>query len=161
MIKPWQNPRSEFWWFRRRVQRQYLKFGMPAEIKFSLETKDRDETVLRCQQENLTLERQWRYNLVGAADLALASSDHGARRRSSFVAGLRANWVRGMKEIDHAVWPNHNWRHRWKAVARHVEMYPEISDFITGHGGGSVSKRYGPRWAKTFAMRSWRGKSEP
>jgi hypothetical protein len=26
------------------------KFGMPAEIKFSLETTDRDEAVLRCQE---------------------------------------------------------------------------------------------------------------
>ncbi len=72
MIKPWKNPRSEFWWFRRRVPRQYLKFGMPAEIKFSLETKDRDEAVLRCQHENLMLERQWRYNLVGTPPTELS-----------------------------------------------------------------------------------------
>jgi superfamily II DNA/RNA helicase len=40
-------------------------FGMPAEIKFSLGTKDWDEAVLRCQEENLRLEREWRGNLVG------------------------------------------------------------------------------------------------
>jgi integrase len=65
MIEPWENPRSEFYWFRRRVPAVYRKFGMPAEIKFSLKTKDWDEAVLRCQEENLKLERQWRYNLVG------------------------------------------------------------------------------------------------
>jgi hypothetical protein len=28
----------------------------------------------------------------------------------------------------------------------------EISDFITGHGGGSVSKKYGDHWVVTFAQ---------
>jgi hypothetical protein len=45
MIEPWENPRSEFYWFRRRVPAVYRKFGMPAEIKFSLKTKDWDEAV--------------------------------------------------------------------------------------------------------------------
>lgn len=31
-------------------------------------------------------------------------------------------------------------------------MHPEISDFITGHGGGSVSKKYGDHWVVTFAQ---------
>ncbi|MGY3356280.1 hypothetical protein ACVWZK_002943 [Bradyrhizobium sp. GM0.4] len=65
MIQPWVNPRSEFYWFRRRVPRAYRMFGMPAEIKFSLGTKDWDEAVLRCQEENLRLEREWRGNLAG------------------------------------------------------------------------------------------------
>jgi hypothetical protein len=66
MIEPWVNPRSRFFWFRRRVPREYReKFGMPAEIKFSLETTDRDEAVLRCQEENLKIERQWRDILIG------------------------------------------------------------------------------------------------
>ncbi|HEY8333780.1 MAG TPA: site-specific integrase [Tardiphaga sp.] len=65
MLQPWVNPRSEFYWFRRRVPAKYLKFGMPPVIKFSLRTKDRDEAVLRCQEENLRLERTWHDNLVG------------------------------------------------------------------------------------------------
>jgi hypothetical protein len=65
MIQPWENPRSRFFWFRRRVPTRYLKFGMPAEIKFSLETADWDKAVLRCQEENLKLERAWHDNLVG------------------------------------------------------------------------------------------------
>jgi integrase len=65
MIQPWENPRSKFYWFRRRVPATYRRYGMPSEIKFSLETTDWDEAVLRCQEENLKLERQWRASLVG------------------------------------------------------------------------------------------------
>lgn len=65
MIEPWENPRSRFYWFRRRVPAKYRKFGMPTEIKFSLETTARDEAALRCQEHNLRLEREWRVNLVG------------------------------------------------------------------------------------------------
>jgi phosphoribosylaminoimidazole-succinocarboxamide synthase len=43
MIQPWENPRSKFYWFRRRVPSAYRKFGLPAEIKFSLETTDWDK----------------------------------------------------------------------------------------------------------------------
>src|SRR5205823_2656010 len=63
--EPWENPRSRFYWFRRRVPAKYRKFGMPAEIKFSFETTDRDEALLLCQEHNLRLEREWRVNLVG------------------------------------------------------------------------------------------------
>ncbi len=30
-------------------------------------------------------------------------------------------------------------------------MDREVEGFITGHGTGSVSERYGPRWPKTLA----------
>jgi len=65
MIQPWKNPRSEFYWFRRRVPARYRQFEMPAVIKFSLRTKDWDEAVLRCLEENLKLERDWQDNLIG------------------------------------------------------------------------------------------------
>jgi hypothetical protein len=45
---------------------------MPAEIKFSLGTKDWDEAVLRCQEENPRLEREWRSNLVGTPPTELS-----------------------------------------------------------------------------------------
>jgi hypothetical protein len=64
LIEPRVNPRSEFYWFRRRVPAAYRNFGMRAEIKFSLGTKDWDEAVLRCNEHNLRLEREWRANLV-------------------------------------------------------------------------------------------------
>jgi hypothetical protein len=72
MLQPWVNPRSEFYWFRRRVPAAYRTFGMPAEIKFSLGTKDWDEAVLRCQEENLKLERQWRAGLIGTPPTELS-----------------------------------------------------------------------------------------
>ena len=84
-------------------------------------------------------------------DPARAKKD-GERSKEQYekVASKLGDWVRKM-QVDHAVWPNHGLRHRWKAEARHIEMHPDIADFITGHGGGSVSKKYGPRWVKTFA----------
>lgn len=65
VIGPWKNPRSKVYWFRRRVPAKYRKFGMPAEIKFSLGTTDLEEAKILCQEENLKLERQWRANMVG------------------------------------------------------------------------------------------------
>jgi integrase len=65
MLSPWKNPRSKFFWFRRRIPAEYRKYGSASEIKFSLGTSDWDEAVLRCQEENLKLEREWRANLVG------------------------------------------------------------------------------------------------
>ncbi|MET4278546.1 MULTISPECIES: DUF6538 domain-containing protein [unclassified Bradyrhizobium] len=65
VIGPWKNPRSNVYWFRRRVPAKYRMFGMPAEIKFSLGTSDLEEAKILCQEENLKLERQWRAGLVG------------------------------------------------------------------------------------------------
>jgi hypothetical protein len=72
MIKPWKNPRSDVWWFRRRVPKEFLKYGMPAEIKFSLGTKDKAEAKIRCQEENAKIERQWRAGLVGTPPTELS-----------------------------------------------------------------------------------------
>ncbi|MCP2129170.1 UNVERIFIED_ORG: hypothetical protein J2R69_004644 [Bradyrhizobium japonicum] len=60
VIGPWKNPRSKVYWFRRRVPAKYRRFGMPAEIKFSLGTTDLEEAKILCQEENLKLEREWR-----------------------------------------------------------------------------------------------------
>lgn len=84
-------------------------------------------------------------------DPARARRDNPGNPQYEKVADKLGDWVRLM-EVDHGVWPNHGWRHRWKSQARHVGMHPEISDFITGHGGGSVSKKYGDRWVATFAQ---------
>lgn len=64
MIEPWKNPRSKVWWFRRRVPARYRLLGLPAEIKFSLETKDWDEADDLCRSINLDLERGWKANLA-------------------------------------------------------------------------------------------------
>jgi hypothetical protein len=59
------------------------------------------------------------------------------------------DWVRKLP-VDHKVWPNHGWRHRWKSQSRDIGMHAQIADFIQGHGGGSVSARYGAKWPKTL-----------
>jgi integrase len=84
-------------------------------------------------------------------DPARAQRDNPENPQYEKVADKLGDWVREM-DVDHDVWPNHGWRHRWKSQARHVYMHPEISDFITGHGGGSVAKKYGGRWVVTFAQ---------
>ena len=66
MLEPWKNPRSKNYWFRRRIPKHYIGyFAGRTEIKISLGTADYDEAVLRCQEENLRLERAWRRHLVG------------------------------------------------------------------------------------------------
>jgi integrase len=60
-----------------------------------------------------------------------------------------AEWVRKLP-VDHNVWPNHGWRHRWKSQSRDVGMHAQIADFIQGHGSGSVSAKYGAKWPKTL-----------
>ena len=65
MLEPWRNPRSRFLWFRRRVPTEYRKFGLPAEIKFSLGTEDYKEALFRCNEHNIRLERDWRDMLQG------------------------------------------------------------------------------------------------
>jgi integrase len=84
-------------------------------------------------------------------DPARARRDNPENPQYEKVADKLGDWVRLM-DVDHDVWPLHGWRHRWKSQARHVGMHPEISDFITGHGGGSVSKKYGDHWVATFAQ---------
>lgn len=93
MIEPWVNPRSEFYWFRRRVPAAYRRFGMPAEIKFSLQTKDWDEAVLRCNEANLKLEREWRANLVGTPP------DELSHRQ---IVALAAEFYRGSLPVEFA-----------------------------------------------------------
>lgn len=65
MLQPKVHEKSKYFWFRRRVPAKYLKFGMPKEVKFSLDTTDRAEAEIRCNEMNLALERQWRAQLVG------------------------------------------------------------------------------------------------
>jgi site-specific recombinase XerD len=65
MLSPGKNPRSKYYSFRRRIPVEFRKYGSASEIKFSLGTSDWDEAVLRCQEENLKLERGWRTVLVG------------------------------------------------------------------------------------------------
>jgi hypothetical protein len=65
------------------------------------------------------------------------------------VAERIAEWVHS--QGIHGPQPNHGWRHRFKSIARDVPMYPDVSNFVVGHRGTSVSERYGSRWVKTTA----------
>jgi integrase len=72
------------------------------------------------------------------------------------IAQRLGDWVVKSLRIT-GVKPNHGWRHRFKSVARHVDMHPEVEKFITGHGGSDdrdviakVSMDYGDAWVKTL-----------
>jgi site-specific recombinase XerD len=72
------------------------------------------------------------------------------------IAQRLGDWVVKSLRIT-GVKPNHGWRHRFKSVARHVHMHPEVEKFITGHGGSDdpnviakVSMDYGDAWVKTL-----------
>jgi integrase len=95
MLEPWKNPRSKKFWFRRRIPKQYLDyFAGRTEIKISLGTADYDEAKLRCQEENLRLERAWRRHLVGRVPDQLSQEQISALAGIVFdeaVAAHRAN----------------------------------------------------------------------
>ena len=52
-----------------------------------------------------------------------------------------ADWVREIASLDPAVDPNHGWRHTFKSRAVDI-IDVRIRDHITGHGVGSVGRRY-------------------
>jgi integrase len=52
-----------------------------------------------------------------------------------------ARWVRKVAKLDPEVDPNHGWRHTFKSRAL-GKMEQRVSDAITGHGPGSVARRY-------------------
>jgi len=95
MLEPWKNPRSKNYWFRRRIPKQYIGyFAGRAEIKISLGTADYNEALLRCQEENLRLERAWRQHLVGRPPDQLSQEQISALAGVAFdeaVAAQRAN----------------------------------------------------------------------
>ncbi|MEH2480975.1 hypothetical protein V1282_004332 [Nitrobacteraceae bacterium AZCC 2146] len=67
-------------------------------------------------------------------------------------------WVRGSLRINGVV-SNHAWRHRFKSVARHVHMHPDVESFTTGHGATDnederqkIGVKYGNKWVKTLSQ---------
>lgn len=66
-----------------------------------------------------------------------------ANPQSKKVGEFLARWVRDLG-IDHPqVQPNHGWRHRFKTVARNVDMSGEIRDAIQGHVPRTEGEAYG------------------
>ncbi|ABD04901.1 hypothetical protein RPB_0190 [Rhodopseudomonas palustris HaA2] len=85
-----------------------------------------------------------------------AEGDTVAHPQWQKIAQRLAEWVVNSLGVT-GVKPNHGWRHRFKSVARHANMHPEVENFITGHGGSDdpgviqrVSMRYGDAWVKTL-----------
>ncbi|MGO4510172.1 DUF6538 domain-containing protein [Bradyrhizobium sp. 2TAF36] len=72
------------------------------------------------------------------------------------IAERLGEWVVNSLKVT-GVAPNHGWRHRFKSVARDVDMHSEVEAFITGHGGSDdpneikkISLKYGDRWVRTL-----------
>jgi site-specific recombinase XerD len=89
-------------------------------------------------------------------DPARARGSENANPQWQKIGQRLGDWVVESLRIT-GVKPNHAWRHRFKSVARHVHMHPEVEKFITGHGGSDdpdviakVSMEYGDAWVKTL-----------
>lgn len=60
-------------------------------------------------------------------------------------------WVRDTVGItDPRIRPNHAWRHRFKTIARDVDIAPRYMDAIQGHDDGSASSDYGENTMKAL-----------
>ncbi|MFN3711817.1 MAG: DUF6538 domain-containing protein, partial [Alishewanella aestuarii] len=67
------------------------------------------------------------------------------------ASGKVGEWVREVAKIeDPRVQPNHAWRHRFKTVARDVDIPPEYVDAIQGHEDGRASTDYGETTIKAL-----------
>lgn len=67
------------------------------------------------------------------------------------VRGKVGEWVRDKAGItDKRLQPNHAWRHRFKTVARDVDIDPRYMDAIQGHDDGSASADYGENTMKAL-----------
>lgn len=61
------------------------------------------------------------------------------------------DWVRDVVRVtDTRIQPNHAWRHRFKTVARDVDMPQRYMDAIQGHDDGSASSDYGENTMKAL-----------
>ncbi|WEX77960.1 integrase [Sinorhizobium numidicum] len=71
--------------------------------------------------------------------------------QAASVRGKVSDWVRDVAKItDRRVQPNHAWRHRFKTVARDVDIAPRYMDAIQGHEDGSASSDYGENTMKAL-----------
>jgi hypothetical protein len=118
MLQPWKNPRSTNYWFRRRVPAKYAAFGMQGEVKFSLDTTDYAEAVLRCNDENIRLERLWRRNL-GRTPTILSQRQIAALAGEFYRETVAAHRDNPGRQID-----------REMALRRHAEKKKPLIPFI-------------------------------
>lgn len=65
-----------------------------------------------------------------------------SRSRAEAVSGRVSEWVRDIVP-DKRVQPTHGWRHRFKTIARRVDMKDEARDYIQGHTIKGMGAVYG------------------
>ncbi|RRN76003.1 DUF6538 domain-containing protein [Agrobacterium deltaense] len=71
--------------------------------------------------------------------------------QAASVRGKVSDWVRDFVKItDERVQPNHAWRHRFKTVARDVDIAQEYMDVIQGHEDGRAASDYGETTVKAM-----------
>ncbi len=70
-----------------------------------------------------------------------------------------AAWVREIGVDDPGVSPNHGWRHRFKTVARAVNMDLEIREGVAGHAPRTEGEAYGS-WSRPRTWCSWPGSGD-
>ncbi|MGZ6371206.1 MAG: DUF6538 domain-containing protein [Bdellovibrionota bacterium] len=104
MLTPWKNPRSENLWFRRRVPSDLVAFMGRREIKFSLGTSDPKLAQIRCQEENVKLERMWHEHVHGREYMVLSQRQ---------IVALAGEFYREMVETHQE---NPGRPHDWEAV---------------------------------------------
>ncbi len=67
------------------------------------------------------------------------------------VTGKISDWVRDTAGVtDPRVQPNHGWRHRFKTIARDVDIAHRYMDALQGHKDGSASTDYGENTVKAL-----------
>jgi integrase len=75
-----------------------------------------------------------------------------AAQQSAENAGAKVGkWVRQIVGIaDRRLQPNHAWRHRFKTLARDMDIDPEYRDAIQGHEDGRAASDYGETTVKAL-----------
>jgi integrase len=73
-------------------------------------------------------------------------------KRAASAGGKVSGWVRRFAKIDDKlVQPNHAWRHRFKTIARELDL-ERTADAIQGHADGRAGAKYGDVTVKTRSI---------
>lgn len=59
-----------------------------------------------------------------------------------------AEWIKKILPSAAGISPNHAWRHRFKTIARNVDMDGEARDYLQGHATGTEASKYGAHTAR-------------
>jgi integrase len=71
--------------------------------------------------------------------------------QAASVRGKVSDWVRDVAKVtDPRVQPNHAWRHRFKTIARDVDIPHEYMNAIQGHEDGTAASDYGENTVKAL-----------